>query len=260
MKNIVERIPGYDNKSMLEYCDTLKSIITKTKDFKTGRGKSVTTIKVPKYRIDDDVLEKLNNSLIYYSKPSIEFRDYQKDIISKGIDIINKHGFLYLAMEVRTGKTLTSLGIANEINVKDVLFVTKKKAISSIKADYDMLSPDYKITIINYESLHTVQNNSIWDLIILDEAHSCFLGNTLIDGIKIKDIKIGDSLKSFNFDTNEYEHKKVINVFKNDLTEDLIKIKCNGKEIVCTENHEIYTKRGWVKAKDITTEDELQVV
>ena len=172
MTNIVERIPGYDNKSMLEYCDTLKSILTKTKDFKTGRGKSVTTIKVPKYRIDEDVLEKLNNSLAYYSKPNIEFRDYQKEIISSGVDILNKNKFLYLAMEVRTGKTLTSLGIASEVKAKTVLFVTKKKAISSIEDDYKMLSPDFEITIINYESLHIVMNDKRWDLMVLDEAHS----------------------------------------------------------------------------------------
>lgn len=260
MTNIVERIPGYDNKSMIDYCETLKRIVTKTKEFKSGSGKSATIKVAPKYREDKEMLQKLNSSIEHYSKSSVEFRDYQKEIISNGVDILNKNKFLYLAMEVRTGKTLTSLGIASEVNAKTVLFVTKKKAISSIEDDYKMLSPDYEITIINYESLHIVMNDKRWDLMVLDEAHSCFLGNTLIDGVKIKDIKIGDSLKSFNFDTNEYEHKKVTNVFKNDLTENLIKIKCNGKEIVCTESHEIYTKRGWIKARDITTEDELQVV
>ena len=40
----------------------------------------------------------------------MEFRQYQKEIIEKGLSILKKHKFLYLAMEVRTGKTLTSLG------------------------------------------------------------------------------------------------------------------------------------------------------
>ena len=62
----------------------------------------------------------------------IKFRDYQEDIISKGTDIIKSHRFLYLAMEVRTGKTLTSLGICQSLGVKSVLFITKKKAISSL--------------------------------------------------------------------------------------------------------------------------------
>jgi len=63
----------------------------------------------------------------------MEFRDYQEDIIKKGSNVIAEHGFVYLAMEVRTGKTLTSLGIAKKMGAQQVLFITKKKAISSIK-------------------------------------------------------------------------------------------------------------------------------
>ena len=67
------------------------------------------------------------------------FREYQADIINKGVEIISVYKFLYLAMEVRTGKTLTSLGIASLIDSKEVLFITKKKAISSIEDDYKLL-------------------------------------------------------------------------------------------------------------------------
>ena len=52
----------------------------------------------------------------------IEFRNYQKDIISRGIGILKPHRFLYLAMEVRTGKTLTSLGICEKLHIDNVLF------------------------------------------------------------------------------------------------------------------------------------------
>ena len=72
-------------------------------------------------------------------------------------------------MEVRTGKTLTSLGIGQEMNVKSVLFVTKKKAISSIEKDYKALSPNFDMEVINYESLH--KKSGSYDLVILDEAH-----------------------------------------------------------------------------------------
>ena len=100
----------------------------------------------------------------------IEYRDYQKNIISKGVSIIKANRFLYLAMEVRTGKTLTSLGICEKLDVKKVLFITKKKAISSIKYDYQMLLPEFEMEIINYESLHKVRQTG-WDVVICDEAH-----------------------------------------------------------------------------------------
>jgi len=100
----------------------------------------------------------------------IKFRDYQTDIIEKASKIISRHRFVYLAMEVRTGKTLTSLGIAERIGMTTVLFITKKKAISSIEHDYSLLKPNYELTVINYESLHKV-NPRGWDLIVADEAH-----------------------------------------------------------------------------------------
>ena len=102
----------------------------------------------------------------------VEFRDYQKEIIHKGFNVIRKSRFLYLAMEVRTGKTLTSLGIANTLACGyNVLFITKKKAMSSVQSDYELLSPDFKLTVINYESLHKVSEKG-WHTIIVDEAHS----------------------------------------------------------------------------------------
>jgi len=100
-----------------------------------------------------------------------ELRDYQIDIIEQGSKIVREYGFVYLAMEVRCGKTLTSLGIASRIYSSNVLFLTKKKAISSIQRDYEALSPFYHLTVINYESLHKIENTD-WDLIICDEAHS----------------------------------------------------------------------------------------
>ena len=101
----------------------------------------------------------------------VQFRDYQLDIIDRGSAVLNEHGFLYLAMEVRTGKTLTSLGICEKVGAKNVLFLTKKKAISSISGDIDKLSPSYSSHVINYESIHRLPDVK-WDIIICDEAHS----------------------------------------------------------------------------------------
>jgi len=100
----------------------------------------------------------------------LELRPYQKDIIDKGSSVLLRKGFVYLAMEVRTGKTLTSLGIAQKLGAKNVLFLTKKKAISSIEHDYGLLDPEYNISVINYESMHKLPNIK-WDIIIADEAH-----------------------------------------------------------------------------------------
>jgi hypothetical protein len=102
----------------------------------------------------------------------IQLRDYQEEITNKAVDVLTRERWCYLAMEVRTGKTLTSLSICDRLaGVDEVLFVTKKKAISSITKDSDNLCPSYSIWIINYESLHKLPPIK-WDAIIFDEAHS----------------------------------------------------------------------------------------
>lgn len=98
------------------------------------------------------------------------FRTYQRNIIKEGTKRLSRLRIILLAMEVRTGKTLTSLGIANNMNVSSVLFVTKKKAISSIESDYKLLNPSYAIKVTNYESVHKITTND-FDLVIADESH-----------------------------------------------------------------------------------------
>lgn len=99
----------------------------------------------------------------------MELRDYQNIIKAKAADLIKSKGICYLAMECRTGKTLTALATAQHYGASHVLFVTKIKAIPSVMNDYQALNPDYEITIINYESVHNVSGK--FDFVILDEAH-----------------------------------------------------------------------------------------
>lgn len=100
----------------------------------------------------------------------MKLRDYQKNNTKQGKEILNKHNIVYLAMQTRTGKTLTALNIANDISKKGVLFVTKKKAIASVINDYEKVSFKYPLYVINYESVHKIKDD--FDLIICDEAHT----------------------------------------------------------------------------------------
>jgi hypothetical protein len=104
----------------------------------------------------------------------VELRPYQVDIARRGVDILRRHGILYLAMEVRTGKTLTALQIAYNVGAKSVLFCTRVKAMFSIQLDYEKAEYPFELDIINYESLHkiTKAQEASFDLVICDEAHS----------------------------------------------------------------------------------------
>lgn len=102
----------------------------------------------------------------------IQLRDYQITGAKQCVDRLQKYGIAYLAWEVRLGKTLTALQAANDYGAKNVLFLTKKTAVTegTIQRDYDSLAPSFQITIINNESLHKVTDND-YDLLISDEHH-----------------------------------------------------------------------------------------
>lgn len=103
-------------------------------------------------------------------KKDFKLREYQEQISKDASLILDKYGFVYLAMQVRTGKTHTALNIAHTRDKRNVLFVTKKKAIYSIQEDYDMIDAGFQLMIVNYESIHKIPKGG-YDMIILDEAH-----------------------------------------------------------------------------------------
>ena len=82
----------------------------------------------------------------------MELRDYQKELSQKAVEILRLKKIVYLSMEVRTGKTLTALNTAELYGSKRVLFLTKKKAISSIEEDYKNFNVNFELVVINNES------------------------------------------------------------------------------------------------------------
>lgn len=103
----------------------------------------------------------------------IQLRDYQAEIATRTAALLVRHRIALLAMECRTGKTLTALAAAAQYGAKRVLFLTKKKAIASVQKDYELLGKPFEMTLTNYESAHKVPYKlGCFDLAILDESHS----------------------------------------------------------------------------------------
>jgi hypothetical protein len=96
-------------------------------------------------------------------------RDYQTEISQKACGILKEKRIVYLMMQVRTGKTLTALETAKLYGANNVLFLTKKKAISSIESDYSNFGYKFNLTVTNDEQLANIEGN--FDLIIHDEHH-----------------------------------------------------------------------------------------
>lgn len=109
-----------------------------------------------------------------------------------------------------------------------------------------------------------------FDMIIVDEIHTCVSGDTLINTdrglIKIKCINQNDNVLSYNVVSNSLEYKKVLNTFKIPNSKKLLKLTIlddNGFEhnIKCTPEHKIYThNRGFVEAQFLTCDDRIEII
>lgn len=100
----------------------------------------------------------------------MELKDYQIDISDRASKCLHEFKIAYLAMETRTGKTITAFEVIRKYGAKNVLFVTKLKAIKSIESDYLHYNQWFKLSVINYESVSKMIG--LFDLVVIDEAHS----------------------------------------------------------------------------------------
>ena len=91
------------------------------------------------------------------------------------------------------------------------------------------------------------------DTILYDE---CFLADTMVDGRRIQDIRVGDYIRSINRN-GEIELRKVTRLIKKPRPQVLTNIQIGGKHLISTRNHRHLTQRGWVRAEDIKIGDYL---
>ena len=96
--------------------------------------------------------------------------EHQIKIANEAYKVLKENLLVYLSMQERTGKTLTSILISEMSKSKRILVVTKKKAIEGWEDTLKRFEHSKIYTIINYESLHKI--SGVFDLIIVDEAHS----------------------------------------------------------------------------------------
>lgn len=96
---------------------------------------------------------------------------HQIEIADKAYKILKHNMIVYLAMEERTGKTLTSLLVVEKCeNVNNVLVITKKKALDGWIDTISKYPLSKNITLINYHSVNKIKCKP--DLVIIDEAHA----------------------------------------------------------------------------------------
>ena len=204
-------------------------------------------------------------------RSDIKLFDYQQEAVNDAL--AKKNGVI--VMPCGSGKTQTALHIISEVggrclwltHTQDLLnqSMERAKAVLSTDASYGRITGG-KVDIgegITFATVQTMskldlaQYKSAWDIIVVDE---CMPGNTLIDvpgGKKeLKDLRIDDIITSYNRNTGEVEDKRITHIFKSK-AHDIVKVKLsNDEEIVCTDNHPIFTQdRQWIDAERLVHDD-----
>ena len=97
---------------------------------------------------------------------------HQEELSNQALEILRENAIVYLAMEERTGKTLTAILVAEKSAAKNVLVITKKKALDGWHETLDAYKPkDTIFDVTNYHQAHKVEPAK-YDLILLDESHN----------------------------------------------------------------------------------------
>ena len=127
------------------------------------------------------------------------------------------------------------------------------------------LQDDTNICISTWQSLAKIEDENYlnqFDVIILDE---CFHGDSMVltpDGYKkIRDMKVGDKVINYDEESKTFKEDEVVKVHRNLTSSESEKMYelffDNDKSIKVTGNHKFLTQRGWVRADELTEEDEI---
>lgn len=199
-----------------------------------------------------------------YPRSLIKLYDYQEKAVEKMIKARNG----VLISKAGSGKTVVFLELICRLSYKALWINNKKDLMQQAldRAKSNIVNCEFgtitegkvnigDITFSTIQTLSKIDLDALKDefgIIVCDE---CFPKKTPIltkNGIKnIEDIKIGDKVLSYNHKLNMIEEKEVLTVFKKKPKEIMT---INGK-ISCTSNHPIYTKRGYIEAKELNIND-----
>lgn len=87
-----------------------------------------------------------------------------------------------------------------------------------------------------------------FDVLVTDE---CFPAGTLVDGVRIEEIKEGDNVTAYNHKERHPEKRKVLRTLKRPAPSKMLQV---GGHFVCTLNHPIYesSRQMYVRAEELS--------
>lgn len=100
----------------------------------------------------------------------ITLRPEQRQLVDKAKEILRIHGVVYIAGEIRVGKTPTAIITGKELGWRKICIITSKGAISGIEF-FTQQESDLKFLVTNFEQVEKIKGD--FDGYIIDESHKC---------------------------------------------------------------------------------------
>jgi superfamily II DNA or RNA helicase len=189
-----------------------------------------------------------------------ELRAYQDEALTT----ILKKDFGVLDALMGSGKTVIALAVIVARRQPTLILVHNKELLyqwrdriatflgvgAGLVGDGKFDIQPITVAIINTAKKYLKSLPDYFGQVVVDE---CFVAGTLVDGVPIEKIQVGDFVDSYNHVAGIIEKKKVLQIFRHKRSA-LFSVKIQGKEpIVCTKNHPFYTPHGYLTADKLTS-------
>ena len=196
-----------------------------------------------------------------------------KPILLNENDLIISAGIKDITIKFSNSSDLTKLN-----NVKYKIFIKaeipseykNEKLYKEIESDnksnnFEVIVDNPIETYVGQDATYRVEvyvnNNSILSIDKISKEYFCFVAGTKVkteNGFKnIEDIKLGEKVYSYNFNTNELELKKVTKLINSEANE-TYKMDIGGEIIEMSMRHELYIiDKGWTRAYDVEVGDKM---
>jgi superfamily II DNA or RNA helicase/intein/homing endonuclease len=190
-----------------------------------------------------------------------------------------------LSIATGGGKTISALNVLSKLKRKTIIIVNKISLLKQWEDEIHAFLPNAKVGIIQGQKNVDVVGKDIviamlQSLARIDYPDSLFdeFGSTVLDecfpyntSIITKDgkVSIGELyqmkkrlcelplVKTFNEETQLFEYKRILNVFKKE-NNTRLQLQCSKMKMISTENHRYLTTDGWKEAKDVEIGDTLK--
>ena len=206
----------------------------------------------------------------------LNLRDYQEEAVEAVVTEARRGVRRQLVvLPTGAGKTILAAALSQQAHGRVLMLVHRDELVQQSVEKFGYIWPEQHIGVVKAErdehdrhvvvaSVQTLQhkrrrdrlNKDEFSLVIVDE---CFPTGTLVDGVPIEHLQVGDLVTAYDPDADVFVKRQVTHLFRRPV-QALVRVTAGSRRVVCTPNHPFWTGRGWVAARQLRSGDHVLAV